>query len=50
LNFFHQDFNEDILKILKVESAVETKDSYGGTSLKRVEESIKSAKETLEEK
>jgi argininosuccinate lyase len=50
LNFFHKDFNEDILKILKVESAVETKDSYGGTSLKRVEESIKSAKETLEEK
>jgi argininosuccinate lyase len=50
LNFFHKDFNEDILKILKVESAVETKDSYGGTSLKRVEESIKSAKEILEEK
>jgi argininosuccinate lyase len=50
LNFFHKDFNEDILKILKVEPAVETKDSYGGTSLKRVEESIKSAKEILEEK
>jgi len=50
LKAFQKDFNEDILKILKVESAVETKDSYGGTSLKRVEESIKSAKEILEEK
>jgi len=50
LNFFHKDFNEDILKILKPVSAVETKDSYGGTSLKRVKESIQKAKKILEGK
>ena len=47
---FHKDFKEEILEILKPQSAIETKDSFGGTSLKRVEDSIKSAKETLEEK
>ena len=50
LKAFQKDFNEDILKILKPQAAVKAKDSYGGTSLKRVEESIKSAKEMLEEK
>jgi len=49
LKSFHKDFKEEILEILKPQSAVETKDSFGGTSLKRVEESIKSAKEILEE-
>ena len=50
LDFFHKDFNEDILKVLKPVSAVEAKDSYGGTSLKRVKESIQKAKQILEEK
>jgi argininosuccinate lyase len=50
LKSFRKDFKEEILEILKPQSAVETKDSFGGTSLKRVEESIKSAKEILEEK
>ena len=34
--------------MLKPRSAVEAKDSYGGTSLKRVKESIQKAKEILE--
>src|SRR5665648_872432 len=50
LNSFHKNFSEKTLEILKLQSAVEAKDSYGGTSLNRVKESIKSAKETLEEK
>jgi len=49
LNSFHKDFNEDALKILKTVSAVEVKNSYGGTSLKQVEESIQKAKQILEE-
>lgn len=49
LDFFHKDFNEDILKVLKPVSAVEAKDSYGGTCLKMVEESIQKAKQLLEE-
>jgi len=49
LSSFHKDFNEDALKILKPVSAVEAKDSYGGTSLKRVKESIQKAKKILEE-
>ncbi|MBA7590002.1 Argininosuccinate lyase [subsurface metagenome] len=40
LKFFHNNFNEKALEILKPQSAVETKDSFGGTSLKRVRESI----------
>jgi len=44
---FHKDFNDDTLKILKSVSAVEAKDSYGGTSLKRVRESIQKAKKIL---
>jgi len=50
LNSFHKDFNEDTLKILTPQSAVDAKDSFGGTSFKRVNESIKSAKQILEEK
>jgi len=50
LKAFHKSFDESTLKILTPQAAVKAKDSYGGTSLKRVEESIKSAKETLEEK
>ena len=48
LNSFHKDFNEDTLKILKPVAAVEAKDSYGGTSLRRIEESIQKAKKILE--
>jgi len=47
LKSFHKDFNEKALEVLKPQSAVEAKNSYGGTSLKRVEESIKAAKEIL---
>jgi len=47
LNFFHKDFNKDVLKILKPQSAIDAKDSYGGTSLKMVKESIQKAKKTL---
>jgi len=50
LKAFHKSFDESTLKILTPQAAVKAKDSYGGTSLKRVEESIKSAKETLEKK
>ena len=50
LKAFHKSFDESTLKILTPQAAVKAKDSYGGTSLKRVEESIKSAKETLGEK
>ena len=49
LDFFHKDFNEDILKVLKPVSAVEAKDSYGETSLKMVEESIQKAKKILKQ-
>jgi len=50
LKSFYKDFNEDTLEILKPQSAVEAKDSYGGTSLKRVKESIQKAKKILEGK
>ena len=50
LQSFHKSFDKKTLEMLKPQSAVESKDSIGGTSLKRVEESIKSAKEILEEK
>jgi len=49
LNSFHKDFNENALNILKPQSAVEAKNSVGGTSLKRVIESIQKAKQLLEE-
>jgi len=50
LKSFHKNFNEDTLKILAPVSAVEAKDSFGGTSLNRVSESIQKAKKILEEK
>jgi len=50
LKFFHKSFDKKTLEILKPHISIEAKDSYGGTSLKRVKESIKSAKEILEEK
>ena len=50
LKFFHNNFNEKALEILKPQSAVETKNSFGGTSLKRVKESIRKAKKILEGK
>ncbi len=50
LKSFHKKFNEKVLEILKPRSAVEAKDSYGGTSLKRVKESIQRAKKMLEGK
>ena len=49
LKSFHKNFSEKTLEILKPQTAVETKDSYGGTSLKRVKESIQKAKQLLEE-
>lgn len=49
LNFFHKDLNEDTLKMLKPQSAVEAKDSFGGTSLKRVKESIQKAKKIIKQ-
>lgn len=50
LKAFHKSFDERTLKILKPQSAVEAKDSVGGTSLKSVKESIQKAKQILEEK
>ncbi len=47
LKSFHKYFNEKTLEILKPQSAIETKDSFGGTSLKRVRESIQKAKKIL---
>jgi len=47
LNFFHKDFSKDVLKILKPQSAIDAKDSCGGTSLKKVRESIQRAKKIL---
>ena len=48
LKSFHKNFNEKALEILKPQSAVEAKDSFGGTSLKRVKGSIQRAKQILE--
>ncbi|MDD5014111.1 MAG: argininosuccinate lyase, partial [Atribacterota bacterium] len=47
LNFFDKGFNKDVLKILKPQSAIDAKDSCGGTSLKKVKESIQKAKKIL---
>ncbi len=49
LKSFHKNLDEKTLEILKLQSAVKAKDSYGGTSLKRVKESIQKAKKILEE-
>jgi argininosuccinate lyase len=50
LKSFHINFSEKVLEILKPQSAVEAKNSFGGTSLKRVKESIQRAKKILEGK
>jgi len=50
LKSFHEVFNEKALEVLKPQSAIEAKDSFGGTSLKRVEESIQKAKKILKQK
>ena len=50
LKSFHKSFDKKTLEILKSYISVEAKDSYGGTSLKRVKESIQKAKKILEEK
>lgn len=50
LKSFHKYFNEKALEILKPQFAVKAKDSYGGTSLKRVKASIQKAKQILKEK
>jgi len=50
LKSFYKDLDVEVLKILKPHSAVEAKNSFGGTSLKRVRESIQKAKKILEEK
>jgi len=47
LKSFHKNFDNKTLDILKPRSAVETKDSYGGTSLKRVRGSIQKAEKIL---
>ena len=49
LKAFHKSFDERTLKILTPQFAVEAKDSFGGTSLKRVKESIQKAKEILKQ-
>jgi len=50
LKSFHKSFDKKTLDILKPQSAIEAKDSLGGTSLKRVKESIQKAKKMLERK
>jgi len=47
LKSFHKSFDKKTLEIIKPMSAVEAKDSYGGTSLNRVKESIQKAKQIL---
>jgi len=47
LKSFHKNFDKKALEILKPQSAIDAKDSYGGTSLKMVKESIQKAKKTL---
>ena len=49
LKSFHKDFKEEILEILKPQSAIEAKDSYGGTFSKRVIDSIQKAKNILKQ-
>jgi len=50
LKSFHENFDKKTLEILKPQFAVEAKDSYGGTSLNKVKESIVKAKQNLKEK
>ena len=46
---FHSVFDEQVLKFLDPHTAVNTKKSYGGTSLDKVKESITKAKQILKE-
>ncbi|MBU4602385.1 argininosuccinate lyase, partial [bacterium] len=46
---FHKNFSEKTLEILKPQTAIEAKDSVGGTSLKSVKESIQKAKKILKQ-
>jgi argininosuccinate lyase len=50
LKSFHKNLNEKTLQKLKPQSAVEAKDSFGGTSLKRVRESIQKVKKIINKK
>ena len=47
LKSFHKNFNEKALQTLKPHISIEAKDSYGGTSLKSVRESIQKVKKIL---
>ena len=47
LKSFHKNFSEKTLEILKPQTAIDAKDSVGGTSLKSVKESIQKAKKIL---
>jgi len=49
LKLFHKSFDKKTLEILKPHISAEAKDSYGGTSLNRVSESIQKAKKILEQ-
>jgi len=49
LKSFHKNFSEKTLEILKPQTAIEAKDSVGGTSLKSVKESIQKAKKILKQ-
>ncbi len=45
---FHSTFQDDVLSILSPADVVNSKNSYGGTSIEKVKESIKEAEKTLE--
>ncbi|MEA3453624.1 MAG: argininosuccinate lyase [Candidatus Caldatribacteriota bacterium] len=49
LKSFHKSFDKKTLEILKPQFAVKAKDSYGGTSLSRISESIQKAKKILKQ-
>ena len=49
LKLFNRSFDKKTLEILKPQSAIKAKDSYGGTSLKRVKGSIQKAKKILKQ-
>jgi len=49
LKLFNKSFDKKTLEILKPQSAIKAKDSYGGTSLKRVKGSIQKAKKILKQ-
>ena len=49
LKSFHKNFSEKTLEILTPQTAIDAKDSVGGTSLKSVKESIQKAKKILKQ-